>query len=139
MSKDQFLSVKVGEVMTKKVVSIDTSMTAIEVARVIAEHKVEGFPVVKKGKLIGIVTGWDLLTKVVAKGADPNKVKVKEFMTSSPITCSPDYSILEAAKLMVKYGIKRIPVVKNDKVIGILTPYDMIMYRRITNYADFSH
>ena len=139
MSKDQFLSVKVGEVMTKKVISIDTSMTAIEVARLIAEHKVEGFPVVEKGKPIGIVTGWDLLTKVVAKGVDPNKVKVKEFMTSSPITCSPDYSILEAAKLMAKYGIKRIPVVNNDKVIGILTPYDIVMYRRIINYADFGH
>lgn len=139
MSKDQFLSIKVGEVMTKKVISIDTSMTAIEVARLIAEHKVEGFPVVEKGKLIGIVTGWDLLTKVVAKGVDPNKVKVKEFMTSSPITCSPDYSILEAAKLMAKYGIKRIPVVNNDKVIGILTPYDIVMYRRIINYADFGH
>ena len=125
--------------MTKKVVSVDTSMTAIEVARLIAEQKVEGFPVVEQRELIGIVTGWDLLTKVVAKGLDPNKVKVKEFMTSSPITCSPDHSVLEVAKLMARYGIKRIPVVKSDKVIGILTPYDIIMYRRILDYADFSH
>jgi len=139
MSKDQFLSVKVGQVMTKKVVSIDTSMTAIEVARLIAEQKVEGFPVVEKGEPIGIVTGWDLLTKVVAKGLDPNKVKARDFMTSSPITCSPDHSVLEAAKLMAKYGIKRIPVIKGNKVIGILTPYDIVMYRRIIDYADFSH
>ena len=125
--------------MTKKVVSIDTGMTAIEVARLIAEQKVEGFPVVEKGEPTGIVTGWDLLTKVVAKGLDPNKVKVREFMTSSPITCCPDHSVLEAAKLMAKYGIKRIPVVKDNKVIGILTPYDIVMYRRIIDYADFSY
>ena len=139
MSKDQLLSVKVGEIMTKKVISIDTSMTAIEVARLIADYKVEGFPVVEKGKPIGIVTGWDLLTKVLAKGRDPNKVKVKEFMTSSPVTCSSDHSVLEAAKLMAKHGIKRIPVVKDGEVIGILTPYDIVMYRRIIDYADFGH
>lgn len=91
--------------MTKKVVSIGTSMTAI----------------------------------VVAKGLDPNKVKVREFMTSSPVTCSPEHSILEAAKLMAKYGIKRISVIENNRVVGILTPYDIVMYRRIIDYADFSH
>jgi len=139
MSKEQFLSVKVGELMTKKVICIDADMTAFEVAKLIAEHKVEGFPVVEKGTPIGIVTGWDLLTKVVAKGLDPKKVKVKEIMTSSPVTCSSEQSVLEAAKLMAKYGIKRIPVIKEGKVIGILTPYDIIMYRRIIDYADFGH
>jgi len=136
---EQFLSVKVGDLMTKKVVNIDASMTANEVARLIVEHKIEGFPVTEKGKLIGIVTGWDLLTKVVSKGLNPNKVKVKEFMTLSPVTCSPDDSVLQAAKIMAKYGIKRIPVVKNSKVVGIFTSYDVTVYRRIIDYADFSH
>ena len=139
MPKEQFLSVKVGEIMTKQVISIDINMTAFEVAKLIAEHKVEGFPVVEKGRPIGIVTGWDLLTKVVAKGLDPKKVKVKEIMTSSLVTCSSDQSVLEAAKLMAKYGIKRVPVVKEGKIIGILTPYDIIMYRRIIDYTDFGH
>jgi CBS domain-containing protein len=80
-----------------------------------------------------------LLTKVIAKGLDPSKVKVKEFMTASPITCSSDDSVLEAAKLMAKHGIKRVPVVENNKVVGIFTPYDITLYRRIIEYADFSH
>jgi len=139
MSTDQFLSVKVGDLMTKEVVNLDASMTAIEVARLIVKHKIEGFPVTEEGKLVGIVTGWDLLTKVLSKGLNPNKVKVKNFMTPSPITCSPEYSVLEAAKLMAKHGIKRIPVVKNGKVVGIFTSYDATVYRRIIDYADFSH
>ncbi len=139
MSMEKFLSVKVGDLMTQKVVNIDANMTANEVARLIVEHKIEGFPVTEKGKLIGIVTGWDLLTKVVSKGLNPNKVKVKEFMTPSPITCSPNDSVLEAAKIMVKYGIKRIPVVGNGKVVGIFTSYDITLYKRIIDYADFSH
>lgn len=139
MSKDEFLSVKVSDIMTKRVICIDANMTALKVARVIVKHKVEGFPVTENGKPIGIVTGWDLLTKVVAKGLDPNKVKVKEFMTASPITCSPEYSILEAAKLMAKHGIKRVPVVENDKIVGIFTSYDIALYRRILDYTDFGH
>ncbi len=139
MSTDQFLSVKVGDLMTKKVVNIDVSMTANEVARLIVEHKIESFPVTEKGKLVGIVTGWDLLTKVVAKALNPGKVRAKEFMTRSPITCSPDYSVLQVTKLMTKHGIKHIPVVKNGKVVGIFTSYDVTVYRRFVEHADFSH
>jgi len=125
--------------MTQKVIMIDASMTATKVAKLIVKHEVEGFPVTENGKPIGIVTGWDLLTKVIAKGLNPNKVKVKEFMTSSPITCSPDNSVIEVAKLIAKHGIKRVPVIKNNKVVGIFTPYDITLYRRIMDYADFSH
>lgn len=139
MSKEQILSLKVGDIMTQKVIMIDASMTATKVAKLIVKHEVEGFPVTENGKPIGIVTGWDLLTKVIAKGLNPNKVKVKEFMTSSPITCSPDNSVIEVAKLIVKHGIKRVPVIKNNKVVGIFTPYDITLYRRIMDYADFSH
>jgi len=139
MSTDRFLSVKVGDLMTREVVNLDAGMTAIEVARLIVEHKIEGFPVTEEGKLVGIVTGWDLLTKVLSKGLDPGKVKVKDFMTPSPITCSPEHSILEVAKLMAKHGIKRIPVVEKGKVVGIFTSYDVTVYRRIIDYADFSH
>ncbi len=138
MSADQFLSAKVGDLMTTKVVNIDASMTADEVARLIVEHKIESFPVTEKGKLVGIVTGWDLLTKVVAKALNPGKVRTKEFMTRSPITCSPDYSVLQVTKLMTKHGIKHIPVVKNGKVVGIFTTYDVTVFRQLVQHAGFS-
>jgi len=122
--------------MTKKVVNIDVDMTADEVARLIVEHKIESFPVTEKGKLVGIVTGWDLLTKVVAKALNPGKVRAKEFMTRSPITCSPDYSVLQATKLMTKHGIKHIPVAKNGKVVGIFTTYDVKVFKQLVQHAD---
>jgi len=138
MYADQVLSVKVGDLMTKKVVNIDVSMTADEVARLIVEHKIESFPVTEKGKLVGIVTGWDLLTKVVAKALNSGKVRTKEFMTRSPITCSPDYSVLQVTKLMTKHGIKHIPVVKNGKVVGIFTTYDVTVFRQLVQHDGFS-
>jgi len=138
MSTDRVLSVKAGDIMTKKVVSIDVSMTADEVARLIVEHKIESFPVTEKGKLVGIVTGWDLLTKVVAEALSPGKVRVGEFMTRSPITCAPDYSVLQVTKLMAKHGIKHIPVVKDGKVVGIFTTHDVTVFRQLVQQADFS-
>ncbi len=138
MSTDRVLSVKASDLMTKKVVSIDVSMTADSVARLIVEHKIESFPVTEKGKLVGIVTGWDLLTKVVAEALNPGKVRVEEFMTRSPITCSPDYSVLQVTKLMAKHGIKHIPVVENGKVVGIFTTYDVTVFRQLVQQADFS-
>jgi predicted transcriptional regulator/KaiC/GvpD/RAD55 family RecA-like ATPase len=138
MSTDRFLSVRVGDLMTKMVVSIDVTVTANEVARLILEHKIDSFPVTEKGKLVGIVTGWDVLTKVVAKALDPSKVRVREFMTRSPITCSPDCSVLQATKLMTKNGVKHIPVVKNAKVVGIFTTYDVTAYRQLVQQPDFS-
>lgn len=137
MSTDRFLSVKVGDLMTKKVVNVEGSMKADEVARLIVEHKVESFPVTDKGKLVGIVTGWDLLAKVVAKALNPVRVRVNEFMTRSPITCSPDYSVLQATKLMAKHGIKHIPVVKDGEVVGIFTTYDVTTFRRLVQQDDF--
>jgi CBS domain-containing protein len=137
MSTDQFLSIKVGDLMTKTVVSLDVTVTANEVARLILEHKIDSFPVTEKGKLVGIVTGWDVLTKVVAKALNPGKVRAREFMTRSPITCSSDCSVLQATKLMTKNGVKHIPVVKNDKVVGIFTTYDVTAYRQLVQ-DDFS-
>jgi len=138
MSADQLLSVKVGDLMTQKVVSIDASMTADEVAKFIVEHKIESFPVTEKGKLVGIVTGWDVLTKVVARALNPSEVKAKEFMTRSPITCSPDHSVLQVTKLMAKHEIKHIPVVKNGQVVGIFTTYDVTVFRQLVQPAGFS-
>lgn len=137
MSADQVLSVKVGDLMTQKVVSIDASMTADKVASLIVEHKIESFPVTEKGKLVGIVTGWDLLTKIVARALNPSEVKAKEFMTRSPITCSPDHSVLQVTKLMAKHKIKHIPVVKNGQVVGIFTTYDVTVFRQLVQPADF--
>ncbi|HXX86871.1 MAG TPA: CBS domain-containing protein [Candidatus Acidoferrum sp.] len=138
MSKDQFLSVKVGDLMTKMVVSVDVDATADEVAKLMLKHKIDSFPVIENGKLVGIVTGWDILTRVVAKALVPAKAKVREFMTTSPITCGPDCSILQATKLMSGNGIKHIPVVKNDEIVGIFTTYDVRAYRQLVQRSDFS-
>ncbi|NIR87285.1 CBS domain-containing protein [Candidatus Bathyarchaeota archaeon] len=48
-------------------------------------------------------------------------------------------TLLEVAKLIVKHGIKRVPVIKNNKIVGILNPHDITLYRRTIDYASFSH
>ncbi len=138
MSKDQFLSARVADLMTKTVVSIDATATADEAAKLMLDNRIDSFPVTEKGKLVGIVTGWDVLTKVVAKTLNPSKVRVREFMTRSPITCAPDCSVLQATKLMTKSGVKHVPVVRDDEVVGIFTTHDVTAYRQLVQQDDLS-
>jgi CBS-domain-containing membrane protein len=65
------------------------------------------------------------LEKVISKGKDPKKLKVKEVMSSPLITISPEEEVVSASRLMRKNVIKRIPVVKNGKLVGIITDSDI--------------
>src|SRR5205807_6622002 len=77
-------------------------------------------------ELTGIVTDRDLALKVVAQGKDPNSVRVKEVMTSDPVTCKPQDDLSKALKLMESEQVRRIPIVDDsDRVVGIIAQADV--------------
>ena len=115
----------VKDLMSKKVNTIEENKTVFHAAKKMAKERRGYVVVVKKGKPIGILTDSDVLEKVISKGKDPKKVKVKEVMSSPIITISPEDEIVEASRLMRKNLIKRIPVVKNGKLVGIITDTDI--------------
>jgi CBS domain-containing protein len=115
----------VKDLMSKKVNTIEENKTVFHAAKQMAKERRGYVVVVKKGKPIGILTDSDILEKVISKGKDPKKVKVKEVMSSPIITISPEDEIVEASRLMRKNLIKRIPVVKNGKLVGIITDTDI--------------
>ncbi len=111
--------------MSKKVNLIEENKTVFHAAKKMAKERRGYVVVVKKGKPIGILTDSDILEKVISKGKDPKKVKVKDVMTSPIIIISPKEEVVEASRLMRKNLIKRIPVVKNGKLVGIITDSDI--------------
>jgi CBS domain-containing protein len=115
----------VKDLMSKKVNTIEENKTVFHASKQMAKERRGYVVVVKKGKPIGILTDSDILEKVISKGKDPKKVKVKEVMSSPIITISPEDEIVEASRLMRKNLIKRIPVVKNGKLVGIITDTDI--------------
>ena len=124
---------KVSERMTEEPVTVDTSATAKEVARIMKEENIGTVLVTEGDRLKGIATDRQIATKVVAVGKDPEKTRVSEFMTEDPVTASPDMIICDVAQIMGENGFRRIPVVENQKVVGILSAADVAIHARTCN------
>lgn len=107
-----------------KFVSADT--TVENALKFMLKRKIGSLLVLKKNKMIGILTEKDLLEKVLAKHKNPKKLKVKEIMTTELISVLPDDPLGNAAKIMVKENIRRLPVVENKKIAGMLTVKDLL-------------
>jgi predicted transcriptional regulator len=83
--------------------------------------------VIDGGLPVGIVTEKDLISKVVARNRVPSEILVEEVMSQPVITISPSTSLREAARIMMKRGIRRLPVVNNNgELVGIITDNDIL-------------
>ncbi len=121
---------KVSEIMTKNPIMVNPSATAKDVAEKMKKENVGTVLVIDKGRLKGIVIDRQIITKVVAEGKDPAKVKVSEFMTEDPVTSSPDMDIEDASRIIGEKGYRRIPVVENEKPVGIISVADIVEHAK---------
>lgn len=123
------MSLKVEDIMIKDVVTIDINTTARQAAKIMNKHEIGCLIVSSKGKAVGIITERDLLKRVVAEARDPEKTKVKEIMSKPLIVVEPEMDLEEAAKLMFKMKIKKLPVVNNDGLSGLVTLTDLARFQ----------
>jgi nanoRNase/pAp phosphatase (c-di-AMP/oligoRNAs hydrolase) len=125
MEGDQRTAAQISDLMSFPVItaSVDTPMN--EVARILRQRGCTGLPVVNNGKLVGMISRRDF--RRIKKDSQLNS-PVKAFMTQNVKTIAPGRSPLEAARLMVKHDIGRLPVVDNGQIIGILTRSDTMLY-----------
>lgn len=124
---------KVSERMTEKPVTVDASATAREVARIMKEKNIGTVLVTEGDSLKGIANDRQIAIRVIAEGKDPETTTVSEFMTRDPVTASPDMIICDAAEIMGENGFRRIPVVEDERVVGILSAADVAMHARTCN------
>ncbi|MEM1574553.1 MAG: CBS domain-containing protein [Nitrososphaerota archaeon] len=116
----------VKEVMKKNVITIDAEKTIEEACKIMGEKHIGSLIVTINDEPRGIFTERDLVSKVISKNIDIKKAKVKEYMSSPLIFVKPDIHIKEAAKIMVEMHIRRLPVIENDKLVGIFTSSDFV-------------
>ena len=105
--------------------SVTGSMTAREAAKIMAKRHIGALLVTRRDKLEGILTERDLSVKVVAAGKNPDKAKVSEVMTWNPETVGPDDTALSALEKMKARGFRHLPVVDNDKIVGMVSVRDL--------------
>ena len=117
---------KVRELMSGTVIDIGSEETVEVAARMLMHYNVGVLPVRgKNGTLCGMVTDRDIVTRCLASGRNPQDTRVREVMTSRLYTASPDMEVSVAAHLMGRQQIRRLPVLENGKVCGILSLGDL--------------
>jgi CBS domain-containing protein len=117
-----------GKVCTKPVVTASTQMTVEQAARVMRARNVGALVVVNAGRPVGMLTDRDVAVEVVAKGLDPDTVRVGDVMHKKPVTILEDLGVFDAAKAFARTGVRRLPVVtKSGALVGVIAVDDLIM------------
>ncbi len=117
----------VEKIMTKIVVSLESGKTIYDASVLMAKRKVGSLIVTSKGKPFGIVTKGDLVKAISAK-ISFNGVSLEEFATRPLIYASAKQTVEEVADLMIKNKIRKLPVIQQGKIVGIITVTDLAMF-----------
>ncbi|MDQ3971945.1 MAG: CBS domain-containing protein [Thermoproteota archaeon] len=120
----------VRNIMTKDVVTIDISRGAAEAARLMTDKHISSVIVVDREEPIGIITERDFVKKICSKELEISKVNVGEIMSRILTFAGPDTSIDIAIQRMLNHNIRRLPILSEGKVIGIITVTDLAKHLR---------
>jgi signal-transduction protein with cAMP-binding, CBS, and nucleotidyltransferase domain len=123
------------DIVEKEFLILSREATALEAARQM-KAKRHGYAIIASstGNPEGIVTEWDYLSKIVAEGEDPSHVTLGDIMTSDLVSVDANVGLDQVAELMAHKGIRRVLVLKDHKVIGVITA--AIMLSRLKEYVD---
>lgn len=126
----------VRDLMNSAVVSITPEESAALAARLLSRHDLGSLPVCgQNGRLVGIVTDRDIITRCVAAGEDPSRVPVQDIMSRTPVTIAPGDDIHAAARQMAARQVRRLPVVEGGKVVGMVSLGDLARNHRCDTEA----
>lgn len=117
---------KVIDVMTNKPVTCSKEMLLKDAAQLMGDINVNSLLVVENESAAGIITDEDIVRKVVAKGLDVRKLKIKDIMVTDLISIAPEKDIYDALIYMRDNNIRQLPVIKSKKLVGFLTTKDIL-------------
>lgn len=115
----------VKEIMIKNVVSMEADATVKDAVHRMNQYDIGCLVITKNGKVEGIITERDVLKRVVSKSKKPEETKISDVASKPLIVGGPTMYVEDAAKLMLKKNIKKLPIMENERIIGIITFSDI--------------
>lgn len=117
---------KLREIMTTNIATTAPESTVSDAARVMQAHNVGAIPVCgPNSKILGIITDRDIVVRCIANNGNPSVMAIKDIMTKDLILGNPSMDTDQATRLMAQHKIRRLPVVQNDTLVGIVTLGDL--------------
>lgn len=113
------------DLMTSPAECLSSDETLVTAARMLSKYDIGSMPVVDGDELVGILTDRDIVVQGVSKGLDLSTATVGEIATSDVVTVEPDAGADAVAKLMSENQVRRLPVVENGSVIGVIAQADV--------------
>jgi signal-transduction protein with cAMP-binding, CBS, and nucleotidyltransferase domain len=126
---------KAADLMDSAVLVVDSGTDVLTCAKQMTDHR-QGYAILAGGEhpISGIVTEWDIVSKVVAAGIDPSTVPVSAIASKPVVTCSADLPTDQAVELMVARGVRQMVVTRGDHVVGVITTRTLL--RSFRKYVD---
>ena len=115
----------VEEVMTRKVVTIDCNKNVFDACKIYSENRVGCLVVMDRDIIVGIVTERDTIERVILQNKNPKKTKIRDIMSHNIKTIHALAPLEKAAQIMKDNKIKKVPVVLNNEIVGIITETDL--------------
>ena len=126
----------VRDMMTKNPRSIATSAPVVEAARLMRAEHIGSLPITDDEQLVGMLTDRDITTRVVAEAADPKATSVGDVYSRDLISVEPDNDLEDALQLMARHQVRRLPVVENGRLVGIVAQADIALRENETKTGE---
>lgn len=119
--------IKVSNIMKTRVITVDSGVNISDAAKIMTNNRVGSLIIMKNRRPTGILTDDDIVG-VVARGRNPKYVRIRDLpLRKKFVTASPEEGVTEVTKKMIKNGIKRVPVVSNGRLMGIVSDKEILL------------
>jgi len=130
------MSQKLRKIMIDKVVTVEPNATVKKAVELMNLHDIGCIVIVHSGKPVGIMTERDMLKRIIHKSRNPARTKVVDVMSKPLVTASPDMRAGDAAKLMFERNVKKLPVVENGRLVGLVSITDLLRAEGVAEFLN---
>lgn len=128
---------QIKDIMSKDLISLNSEDSIERAAQMMRQFDVGAIPVCDNSKkLVGIITDRDIALDAVASGGNASQQKICDYMTSNPVTGNSDMDVHDAVRLMSRHQIRRLPIVENNNLVGIVSLGDISLEPNLQDNAE---